>query len=57
MAFVLYVREDILVFLLKAEDFDVDLEETDNDPEVEEWAHYVAQFKREGFGIDTPEEV
>jgi L-rhamnose mutarotase len=52
-AFDLFVRDDIAVCLLEAEDVDAYLEEVTGDPDVEEWERYVAQFKREGVDVDA----
>lgn len=54
-SFDLYVRDDIAVCILEAEDLDAYLEAIDGDPEVKEWERYVAQFKQEGVDVDAPE--
>jgi L-rhamnose mutarotase len=54
--FELYVRGDLAVCLLEAEDIDTYLNEIDGDDDVEEWERYVAQFKREGVDMDDPDE-
>lgn len=54
--FELYVREDLAVCILEAEDIDVYLDEIDGDEAVEEWERYVAQFKRGGVDVDDDDE-
>ncbi|WP_228546152.1 L-rhamnose mutarotase [Halegenticoccus tardaugens] len=54
--FELYVRDDLAVCILEAEDIGVYLDEVDGDEAVEEWERYVAQFKREGVDVDDDEE-
>ncbi len=54
--FELYIRNDIAVCILEADDIDAYLEEIDGDETVEEWERYVAQFKREGVDVDNEDE-
>ena len=55
-SFDLYVRDDVAVCILEAEDVDAYVEVVTDNPEVEEWERRVAQFKREGVDVDAPEE-
>lgn len=55
-AFELYVRDDVAVCILEAEDIDSYLDEIDGDEAVEEWERHVAQFKREGVDVDDEDE-
>ena len=55
--FELYVRDDLAVCLLEAEDIDAYLAEVDSDEAVEEWERHVAQFKREGVDVDDEEPI
>jgi L-rhamnose mutarotase len=52
-SFDLFVRDDIAVCVLEAEDVDAYLDAVTDDPDVEEWERYVAQFKREGVDVDA----
>lgn len=52
--FELYVRDEIAVCILEAEDLDAYLDEATGDPEVDAWERRVAQFKREGVDVDAP---
>jgi L-rhamnose mutarotase len=54
--FELYVRDDLAVCLLEAEDIDAYLDEIDGDEAVEEWERYTAEFKREGVDVDDADE-
>lgn len=54
--FRLYVRDDIAVCVVEAEDIDAYIEEVDTDPEVADWERYVAQFKRSGVDVDSDAE-
>lgn len=54
--FELYVRDDLAVCILEAEDVDAYLEAVDGDEAVEEWERRVAQFKREGVDVDDEDE-
>ncbi|WP_227377660.1 L-rhamnose mutarotase [Haladaptatus halobius] len=54
--FELYVRDNLAVCILEAEDIDTYLEEVDGDEAVEEWERYVAQFKSEGVDVDNEDE-
>ena len=54
--FELYVRGDLAVCVLEAEDVDAYLNVVTDDPEVEEWERRVAEFKREGVDVDAPED-
>ena len=54
--FELYVRDDIAVCILEAEDLDAYLETVDGDEAVEEWERHVAQFKEEGVDVDDEDE-
>ena len=54
--FELYVRDDLAVCILEAEDVDAYLETVDGDEAVEEWERHVAQFKREGVDVDDEDE-
>jgi L-rhamnose mutarotase len=51
--FDLFVRDEIAVCLLEAEDLDTYVEEMTGDPAVEEWERYVAEFKHEGVDVDA----
>jgi len=53
-SFDLYVRDDVAVCILEAEDLDAYLDAVTDDPAVEEWERHVAQFKREGVDVDAP---
>lgn len=55
-SFDLFVRDDIAVCILEAEDLDAYLAAATGDPAVEEWERHVAQFKREGVDVDAPED-
>lgn len=55
-SFDLYVRDDVAVCILKAEDLDAYLESVTGDLAVVEWERHVAQFKREGVDVDAPED-
>lgn len=54
--FELYVRDDIAVCILEAEDLGAYQAAVTGDPVVEEWERRVAQFKRDGVDVDAPEE-
>lgn len=54
--FELYVRDDIAVCILEAEDLDAYLDAITDDPAVEEWERRVAEFKREGVDVDAPDD-
>lgn len=54
--FELYVRDDLAVCILEAQDIDAYLESIDGDESVEEWERYVAQFKHEGVNVDDDDE-
>ncbi|MFP8953474.1 L-rhamnose mutarotase [Natrialbaceae archaeon A-arb3/5] len=51
--FQLFVRDEIAVCILEAEDLDAYDEAMADDPEVEEWERHVAQFKRDGVDVDA----
>jgi len=51
--FELYVRDDLAVCVLEAEDLDAYVETVTGDEAVEEWERYVAEFKREGVDVDA----
>jgi L-rhamnose mutarotase len=51
--FELYVRDDIAVCVLEAEDLEKYVETVTGDESVEEWERQVAQFKREGVDVDA----
>lgn len=53
--FELYVRDDLAVCVLEAEDLDAYLDAVTDDSDVEMWERHVAQFKREGVDVDAPE--
>jgi L-rhamnose mutarotase len=53
--FDLYVRGDIAVCVLEAEDVDAYLDRVSGDPTVEAWERRVAEFKREGVDVDAAE--
>jgi L-rhamnose mutarotase len=55
--FELYVRGDMAVCILEAEDVDAYFDSIDGDAAVEEWERYVAQFKQEGINIDDKDET
>jgi L-rhamnose mutarotase len=52
-SFDLFVRDDVAVCVLEAEDVDAYVEAVTGDPAVEEWERHVAQFKREGVDVDA----
>lgn len=54
--FELYVRDDVSVCIVEAEDLDAYFDAVDGDEAVEEWERHVAQFKREGVDVDDEEE-
>lgn len=55
--FELYVRGDVAVCILEAEDVDAYLDAVDGDEAVAEWERYTGRFKREGVDADAdPEE-
>lgn len=54
--FELYVRDDVAVCILEAEDLDAYLETVDGDEAVEEWERHVAEFKDEGVDVDDEDE-
>lgn len=51
--FELYVRGDIAVCVLEAEDISAYVDHVTGDESVEEWERYVAQFKRNGVDVDA----
>ncbi|MEY7851777.1 L-rhamnose mutarotase [Natrarchaeobius sp. A-rgal3] len=51
--FDLYVRDDIAVCILEAEDISAYDEVMADDPAVAEWERHVAQFKTEGVDVDA----
>jgi L-rhamnose mutarotase len=51
--FELYLRGDIAVCVLEAEDVDAYVETVTGDPAVEEWERRVAEFKQEGVDVDA----
>ncbi len=51
--FELYVRDDIAVCILEAEDLDDYVATVTDDPAVESWERRVAEFKREGVDVDA----
>ena len=51
--FRLFVRGDIAVCVLTAEDPDSYFEEVDGDPDVEAWERRVSRFKKEGVDVDA----
>jgi L-rhamnose mutarotase len=56
-AFELYLRDDIAVCVLEAEDIDAYVETVTGDPAVEEWERRTAHLKQEGVDVDAdPEE-
>ena len=55
--FELYLRDDIAVCVLEAEDLDTYVETMTGDPDIEEWERHTAHLKREGVDVDAdPEE-
>jgi Domain of unknown function (DUF718). len=54
--FQLFLRDDIAVCVLEAEDLDAYVDAVTGDPAVERWERHVAQFKREGVDVDAPED-
>lgn len=54
--FELYVRDDVAVCILEAEDLDAYRDEVTGDPVVERWERHVAEFKRDGVDVDAPDE-
>lgn len=54
--FDLYVRDDVAVCIVEAEDLDSYVDAVTDDPVVDEWERHVAQFKREGVDVDAPED-
>lgn len=55
--FELYIRDDIAVCVLEAEDVSAYIDSVASNESIEEWERYVAQFKREGVDVDsTPDE-
>lgn len=54
--FELYIRGDVAVCILEAEDLDAYFETATGDPEVEKWERHVAQFKRKGIDVDAPKD-
>lgn len=55
--FKLFVRGDIAVCMLTAEDPDAYFEEIENDADVEEWERRVARLKEDGVDVDADEET
>ena len=55
-SFELYVRDDVAVCIVEAENLDAYLDAVDGDEGVEDWERHVAQFKREGVDVDDDEE-
>lgn len=53
--FDLYVRKEIAVCILEAEDVERYDEAMADDPAVEEWERRVAQFKTEGVDVESGE--
>lgn len=53
--FELYVREEIAVCILEAEDLERYDEAMADDPAVEEWERRVARFKTEGVDVESGE--
>jgi L-rhamnose mutarotase len=51
--FDLFVRGDIAVCVLEAEDIDAYVDRVSGDPAVEAWERRVAEFKREGVDVDA----
>lgn len=51
--FELYVRDEIAVCILEAEDVERYDEAMADDPAVEEWERHVAQFKTDGVDVDA----
>jgi L-rhamnose mutarotase len=51
--FRLFVRGDVAVCVLEAEDLDAYFDAMDDDPDVREWERHVSQFKREGVDVDA----
>ena len=51
--FRLFVRGDVAVCVVEAPDVDAYFEEVTENPDVQEWERYVAQFKREGVDVNA----
>jgi len=51
--FELYVRDDIAVCVLEADDLGAYVETVTGDESVAEWERHVAQFKREGVDVNA----
>lgn len=49
----LFVRDDIAVCILDAEDIDAYVETVTGDEAVEEWERYVAQFKCQSVDVNA----
>jgi L-rhamnose mutarotase len=56
-SFELYVRDDVAVCVLEADDVDAYLETIDGDGAVEAWERRVAAFKRAGVDVDADEPI
>jgi L-rhamnose mutarotase len=52
-SFELYVKGTVAICILEVESIEAYNETMSNDPEVEEWERYVAQYKREGVDVDA----
>lgn len=52
--FELYVRGDLAVCIVDAEDVGEYVDAVSDDPAVEEWERHVARFKTEGVDVDAP---
>lgn len=53
--FDLYLFEDVAICIVDAPDVDAYFEETEGDPELEEWERYTGRFKRSGVDVDAEE--
>ncbi len=51
--FDLYVRDDVAVCILEADDIDAYNEEMAENPAVRDWERHVAQFKTDGVDVDA----
>ncbi len=55
--FELYVREEIAICVFEATDVQAYFDIVEDDPDVQEWERYVAQFKEAGVDVDADEAV
>jgi len=51
--FELYLRDDIAVCVLEAEDIEAYVETVTGDPDIEEWERRTAHLKQEGVDVDA----